>query len=236
MSDIEIKIDPKQLNEIGELLAAIPREIPKIMRSALNTTAAQARTQIVKRLSTMVKLKDSVLRDAIKLTRASTTRWLARIDVHGKRIPLIYFGARQIAFGVTYRISDMMGAGFLRHAFIQTMKKGEGVWMRFQRKDAFQTFWTKKWKARRSHKIGALVSDIIAKGKGGKFTGTEGELVPRFPVYFLRGPSPGALVDSIPGYGELVAMYAGYNLERNIDEQLERVLAKMKTAAEANAA
>jgi len=237
MNDIEIKIDPRQLNEIGELLASIPREIPKIMRSALNTTAVQARTQIVKRLSTMVKLPDKVLRDAIKLTRATTTRWLAKIDVHGKRIPLIYFGARQIAFGVTYRISDMMGVKLARRAFVQKANNFTGVFMRFQKAYAVKTT-TGKWKSAGSKKArsGDLVSVSGGKNRAREFTGAGGELVPRYPIRFLRGPSPGALIDSIPGYGELVAMYAGHNLERNIDEQLERVLAKMKIQAEANAA
>jgi hypothetical protein len=233
MYDIEIKLNPSQINLIHDLLGSIPKEIPKIMRSAINTTATQARNQIVKNLLKTVKLPGKILRDAIKLTRATTTRWIATIDVHGKRIPLIYFGARQIAFGVTYRISDIMGPALARRAFIQKANNFTGVFMRMQKKFAVRTL-SGKWKSAGSKKAGYsdMVSVSGGKNRARRFTGSEGDLVPRYPIRFLRGPSPGALLESMPGLAQEVAVYAEYNLEKNIDEQIVRVLQRMKIAAE----
>lgn len=248
MNDIEIKLNPQQIDLIRDLLGSIPREIPKIMRSAINTTATQARTQIVNKLSAQVVLKKDELRKAIILNRADLWRWQAKIDVHGKRIPLLSFGARQIAFGVTYRISDMLGAKLARHAFIKTMNTSKGVFMRYQKAHAVQTskfsrfldtHWRHRriryWKADRSKK--ALINDMIAqsggKGKANEFTGSEGELVPRFPVRFLKGPSPGALLERSPGLAELVTRDTEINLERNIDAQIVRVLQRLQIKAEA---
>lgn len=237
MDQIEIKLNPSQISMIHDLLGSIPREIPKIMRSGINTTAAQARTQIVNNLLKIVKLKPSVLRDAIKLTRATTNRWLATIDVHGKRIPLIHFGARQIAFGVTYRISDMLGAKLARHAFIQKAKNFTGVFMRMQKSHAIQTA-SRKWKSRGSKKAGQgdMISMSGGKNRAREFTSSEGALVPRYSIRFLRGPSPGAILESATGLTEQVTRDAEINLERNIDAQIVRVLQKMQIAAETNVA
>lgn len=98
---------------------------------AVNRTAKNAKTAMVRVVATDMALQQKMVRDRIVATSAKTSGPpSAYLFADQKRVPLINFKARQTKRrGVTYRLPG--GAGSLPNAFIATMKTGhEGVYER----------------------------------------------------------------------------------------------------------
>lgn len=127
--DVDIQIDPRQLERLRKTLRAIPRGLPKVVTRAINRTASRARTKIVRAVAAGSGLMQKDIRRATRLRRATYTRWIATLRIFRKRVPLISQGARQIASGVSYRGPE--GRSVAAQAFIATMPSGHtGVFRR----------------------------------------------------------------------------------------------------------
>jgi len=125
----EIRYDDSQLKQLERTLRGIPRALPKVMSRGLNRTATEARTKIVRTLSTQSGLKQKDVRSATILQRASYSHWRSAIQISRKRIPVMSFGARQTKKGVTYKKGR--SRVLIRSAFIATMASGHtGVFKR----------------------------------------------------------------------------------------------------------
>jgi len=121
---IEIKFSEKKLQAIRQTLSGVKGAIPKVMSHAVNRTAESARTQIVRRLASLVNLKQKIIRDSVALSKASYRNWVATVGINTKRIPLINFGARQNKKGLSYIINKTSGRKQIKSAFIATMSSG----------------------------------------------------------------------------------------------------------------
>lgn len=131
MQDVEVIVNKRQLRSVEKTLESIPRALPKVMSRAVNDTARGARTKIVRELEKLTGLKQKTVREQVVLKRASYSHWEANIRIHGKRVPLIRFAARQTKRGVTARAEGGKGRTLYRHAFIETMPSGQpGVFRR----------------------------------------------------------------------------------------------------------
>lgn len=109
------------------------RKLPQITVRALNRTAEQVRTHAVKELkgraSDEAGLGVSGFRRAIAIRRATRVSLTATLSASGKAIPLILFGARQTASGVS--ASPWGRRRGYKGAFITTMPSGHrGVFRR----------------------------------------------------------------------------------------------------------
>ena len=135
--DIEIQINRRQMRSAMRLLARVPNGWPRAASRAVNRTARRARTWIVRQISSETKLRQTDVRKAIILRRASYRLLEAHLLISGGRIPLIRLGARQTKKGVTYRDWRQPGRKLLRgRYFIQTMPSGHrGVFWRKYRRD-----------------------------------------------------------------------------------------------------
>lgn len=128
---VEIRFDEAKLARIRRMLRAVPAGLPRVVSRAINRTATSARANIVRLIAAKAKIKQKGIRKGISLRKATYRRWLAHLNVYGRRIPLIHFGARQIRTGVSYKIEKAGPRKRIQSAFVQTMPSGhKGVFKR----------------------------------------------------------------------------------------------------------
>src|SRR5262249_22753982 len=103
---------------------------PLAVARALNRTIDSARTQATRSISEdLGGIRQADVRKGLETTRANQGRLEATLRVRGRRIPRIACRARQTRTGVSYKLPT--GAGFVRSAFLATMRSGHtGVFRR----------------------------------------------------------------------------------------------------------
>jgi len=122
-----------KLKPIGGGFAGLARRIPNATVAALNRVAASARASAAKTVGADLGIKQSAVRAAVVVNKASVSTMESQVIAKGKRIPLIDLGARQVGRGITYK----RGAGrkLIPGAFIGRMKSGHrGAFKRLGRK------------------------------------------------------------------------------------------------------
>lgn len=90
---------------------------------AMNRAVLSARTVMVRSMAQDTGLKQKDVRDAIRTENATGTRLQAKIAASLKRLPLIKFGARQTAAGVSYKLGGSRNV--VPGAFIATVHAGK---------------------------------------------------------------------------------------------------------------
>lgn len=126
---VSVIFNKRQLDEVQRVLRAIPRGWQTAASRAINKTALTVRSKIVKKIREYMPIKQKEIRKKVTLKKATRTFLEAIIRIKGGRIPLIDFGARQTAKGVTYKLQGRKHR--LVHAFIGTMLSGHtGVFER----------------------------------------------------------------------------------------------------------
>lgn len=129
--DVTIKVNPRDLRRVNQLLEAYPKRKGQVMSRAINKTSLSARGKIVKELSAKTKLTGKTIRGALRLYKATYTRWQSTIRIAGRGMSLLRFKARQTKRGVTYIDPGSGSRTLLPHGFIATMPKGgSGVFVR----------------------------------------------------------------------------------------------------------
>lgn len=128
---VEVKFDEAKLARIQRMLRAVPAGMPRVMSRSINRTATAARVSIARRIAARVKIKQKAIKKSITLKKATYRRWLAHLNIYGRRIPLINFGARQLKVGTSYKIEKAGPRKRIQSAFIQMMQSGhKGVFKR----------------------------------------------------------------------------------------------------------
>jgi hypothetical protein len=143
MVDFTVKVDEAKLAELQQALSGISQGLPKVLTRAVNKTATWAFTRILDLIVGASGLKRKDVRKAVRLRKANYKTLCAIIHIWNKRMPLIWFGARQGAKGVTFRLpagaesaldyaGSKQGRLLAEHAFIVTMPRSghEGVFIR----------------------------------------------------------------------------------------------------------
>jgi len=149
---IDVTFSKQDMRKLQQILLAVPKEMPKVMSRSLNKTATTVRAKSAREMSKPSGLGIAVIKKAIEFEKATYKKWVARLDVFGKKIPLIHFKARRQGTGVAYNI----GQKFVHGGFIQTMPTGhKGV---FKRKSE------KRYPFRELHgpALGQLLEDSLA--------------------------------------------------------------------------
>lgn len=107
------------------------REVVNVaMPRALNKMIDQVKTGSARGMRDAgYNLKVSDIKKGLKVIRATSTRLVATVRASGRPIPLIGYGARPTAKGVS--VSVLHGRKVITHAFIATMPSGhKGVFIR----------------------------------------------------------------------------------------------------------
>ena len=97
---------------------------------ALNKTAAQVKTNAARQIRDVgYQLKVGTIKRALKINKANAGKLTATVVASGRPIPLMQYGARQTAKGVS--VSVLNGRKVIQQAFIATMPSGHtGVFIR----------------------------------------------------------------------------------------------------------
>lgn len=113
-----------------DMLAGARDMQDKAMASALNKMADQVKVAASREVRDAgYNLKAATVKKSIKVRRASPGNLRASVVARGRPIPLIQYGARQTARGVTVNVLN--GRKLIKGAFIATMRSGhKGVFVR----------------------------------------------------------------------------------------------------------
>lgn len=129
---VEVMLDTKDLDQD---LREMGRSAPLIMARALNRAGTAGRAAMVKVMKKDTGIASKNIRDEIRIDKANRSRPVVRVEIRGRRIPLIAFGAkgpepsRGKGRGVSYKLPT--GRGRIGNAFISTMPSGHrGVYKR----------------------------------------------------------------------------------------------------------
>jgi hypothetical protein len=127
-----------QLSSSGQatdLVVAYFARFPNAIVRALNRAGVSTRALMASKVAGDTKLRVGTVRDEIRIDRATPKKPTVRLEIRGRRIPLIEFRARGPVpsrgrgRGVTATLPS--GAGRYPHAFIATMRSGHtGVFQR----------------------------------------------------------------------------------------------------------
>ena len=128
---VEITMNKRQWRKLQLTLRSIPGGLPRVLSRAINDTTRKLRIRTAELLAEELGFPLAEVKRGVQVTERATFRhWQGRVSITGKRIPLIAFGARQRARGVSYKIGTS-ARKVLAGSFIATMPGGHrGVFMR----------------------------------------------------------------------------------------------------------
>ena len=126
-----LKVEAQGVNEIVADLNGLNAKSLRAAVSAMNKAIVTGRTAMQRAIASDTKLPATQIRDAMPLQRANWEQARAAFGAPLKRIPLIYFRARQTRRGVTYDAGT--GRSVIPHAFLARMASGHpGVFTRLE--------------------------------------------------------------------------------------------------------
>jgi hypothetical protein len=215
---IEIKFDEKKLRQLEIMFRGIPDEIPGIIFRAINKTIAPAKTEVSKGIRQEINIKAADVKDKIIVEKASTNRLMGTISLSHRLIPIMDFGAKETAKGVSFKVYKSGGRKLMKHAFIASMpnpknpeNRHEGVF----RKGLGQHK-TIRWEKR--EKFGKSSSPVNWHNV---FIGEQ------------YGPSLHQAFEKSKDLIQRVTANAYERLEHNIDGQIQYIFSRIKTGAAA---
>jgi len=119
-----VKFDEKKLRNIQRQLSGTRGGMKKVMTRGINKTTKAARTKTARQINEKINLGVGAVRKSITMEKASYSKWRADLDVAGKRVPLIKFGASQTKKGLSYKIDRSGGRKKIPGGFKQMVSSG----------------------------------------------------------------------------------------------------------------
>src|SRR5690606_26572290 len=117
-------IEPHKLAEVQRFLRGVPHSLSRIVASAANDTARRQKTAVSKKIRDRVAIKKKDIDRYIYIDRATPQKPGAAVVLsESARLPLKYFGARQIKKGVTYKVGKQSGRSTAASAFGPKIKR-----------------------------------------------------------------------------------------------------------------
>ena len=113
--DIQFSAEPAV-----QLLTQYPKQVQRATVRALNRALTTGKATVARLVAKDMGLQVGVVKDAIKVTKANASRLQIQLRASLRLLPLIHFGARQTAHGVTYNLGR--GRSRIPNAFIATVK------------------------------------------------------------------------------------------------------------------
>lgn len=126
MVKIKYRMDATQVKAGLEALGA---EAPRATMRAINRTLDSVQTQAVRGIAQDLGVIQRVVRETLRIYRATRASLRGSLQARGKRIALMDFKARQTRAGVSYTMQGTRKVA--AHTFIAKMRSGHtGVFMR----------------------------------------------------------------------------------------------------------
>jgi len=205
---LQVYVDKASMDRCISRLKGDVASITKAVVRTVNKTAVFGKTQIVHTLQGALNLKTSLLRGGkdikgyIYVKNATQKRWQAEVHIRGTRIPLLAFGARQTAKGVTYQVKRGGARQLLRHGFINvgTSSGKELVLLR----------------------VGEPRPPLRVLHGG---TPSGAMVRPRYPIWKQYGPSLTQIMQKLPEYARgVVERTMAERMAMELDRQVQVIL------------
>lgn len=240
---VSVSIPPERVLEIDRTLDGIKKGAVRAITVAVNKTANTGRSRIVKRLAKIINLKQGradgsekgTLNRYIRVRKANFDTLEAYIRLTREGIPLTFFdpkpdrpGEQGNKGGVSVKTRKGKGREVLTGTFVAQMRSGHvGV---FERARTI-THSSLSESDRLAYNAGFLhfrKSRLVTRGMNTR--------VPRLPIEHRYGPTPLGVFEHAPGVAaeELAAL--GPILDKNLDSQVQRLLAGKKPDESTSAA
>lgn len=131
MPNVAINIRTEKLEELKKALAGIKNGVPKAIASAINDTTKTMKTRVSRDVRERVNIKKRDIDPFIlRKPLATPAKQTGVLTVQSqRRLGLHYFGARQTAKGITYKIDKKGGRSLLPGAFGFPKGKGNFRWV-----------------------------------------------------------------------------------------------------------
>lgn len=124
-----INLELQGVKPLGRNLTAVEREVfPKANARALNRAGAKMRTESVRAISKAMGIKQKVVRDRVRLHKATPAKPTFRLRFEGNAFNLIRFKARQFKKGV--KASPWGDRKLYERSFIATINGTDVVMIR----------------------------------------------------------------------------------------------------------
>ena len=220
-----IRVDDAQLKQIDALLEEFPKTAPRAIMRAINHTAAKANTVTLKAITSHINIKRQDIAatksgkaphsfGAVRVRKATTTRLQATVQVTGKKIPLIWFRARQLK-GKRVKLTNVATRKTSRRRMA-----GGGVRYKILKSGAAKTI-----------PSAFLGQGRINRGKRtGEHSGHTGVFRrrgrARLPIMQLFGPSIPHVAEQSPTLKRALDVDMTKSLSARIDHEIGRLLAK----------
>lgn len=137
---VTVDIPERQRRALTRMLRGIAQGVARVLSRAVKRTTDIVRSRVVKAVAGNINLKQKDLYQRgfswspiVQVMKRLGGFFVGgRVIVTGQRIPLMRFGAKQTAAGVSYKISRAGGRQRIREAFLATMPASEhrGVFRR----------------------------------------------------------------------------------------------------------
>lgn len=222
---IEIQVDPVQRAELEALFRDTPKKVDRVLVGAINKTARWANTRVLRAITKHLSIKRKELTShsprygQVFLRKATYQRQKATISVTGGRIPLIWFGARQLR-GRVVRMTHLA----TRHTYKRRMAGG-GVSYRIGRRGP------------RSHIRAAFIGRARAGQAASAAEHASGHVgvwrratpqVKRLPIIQLMGPSIPHVALKMRGLRQMLDVDTHERLKKEIASQVDRFLKRSR--------
>jgi hypothetical protein len=116
---VDLRADVRQ---VEKMLGGLRKDAPVVISRAINRTLTPLRATAAREIARDLKLPVNTARKAMTLRRATPFQLAGSVTASGRRIPLIEFGARQVAAGVSYDLGR--GRQVAKGAFIPGARQG----------------------------------------------------------------------------------------------------------------
>lgn len=132
MTQRSVRIDPKGLADVNNLLTAYRQGSKKALYRTVNYGTNQGRKEAVDGMAKKANLTKTRIREKTKMYFASLSSLSAKLVIKGGSTPLIHFGASQTKKGVTFKLWKDKARERYRHSFIAILSPGgaKGVYER----------------------------------------------------------------------------------------------------------
>jgi hypothetical protein len=203
---VAVRYDQAKLAALERFARRIPGGLGRLVPPALNQTAAEMRTWLVRELGGRVRVtrKKSITDRVTVYPRASAGRWVSGVRVGLGRFTVASFPHHRTAYGVWWTAGAAGAGRIIPRAFVQAGYTHAITGERINVEQVYR-------RAQRGEKH-------FDKGRPTR----RGDIVQRYPLKVLRGPSLAAVFSRDPGLVAEAERHGGAVLEKKIASQVRR--------------
>jgi hypothetical protein len=208
---IEIRPDWAKLEALMARVRNIPNAVPRVLVPALNQSAAEEKTWLARRFGERLRiLRKKSIPDRLTLTpKASRASMAAGVQIALTRFTVASFPTQRTAYGIWWTSGDTTGGRIIPRSFLQATYRH---YLTGKEMDVAQVY-------RRAARGEKGFREALATRRG--------DIVKRYPIKILRGPSLAKVFSDDPGFQAEAERQGVAILEKKVAQQVDRLAAEV---------